>query len=424
VSFGSIQNLSKNSGTSTAPVVATVGNFVYVAWEDTSNGGRQTFMRTSTNDGVSWGATQSCSLPGNADPDLSAVQIATAGSNVYLTWDQGGAAGFAFSTNNGASYTCKIISGGAPAGTDTGEALAASVDTVYVAWAAKETSGNGEIIETSSTNSGATFSTPITISTGASGGPTNTHTDEDEVAASGSYVYVVWDSIWFSSCHNSCASIGSWSTPQQLHPAACIYPCLSREPMISATGSDVYVTYPSDVSGPYQTYIVVSNNNGQTFGLPQLLSGGLSNTREVQVTSNGNDVFVTSRGTKSGVSGTQQYVYVSTDSGSSFAAPILLGSLPGAENGFGGFALDSSNGNVFVQWPHNTPSQVYISESTNTGSTWSAPQQVSSSTAGVVAMGDPGGSQGPLAAAGGGHVYVVWEDTSTGNGDIYFVAGT
>ena len=29
-----------------------------------------------------------------------------------------------------------------------------------------------------------------------------------------------------------------------------------------------------------------------------------------------------------------------------------------------------------------------------------------------------------MAAADHGHVYMVWEDTSTGNGDIYFVASS
>src|SRR5437879_11947450 len=34
------------------------------------------------------------------------------------------------------------------------------------------------------------------------------------------------------------------------------------------------------------------------------------------------------------------------------------------------------------------------------GATWASPQQVNSSSAGIVGLGDPGGSQGPLVAAG------------------------
>jgi hypothetical protein len=254
---------------------------------------------------------------------------------------------------------------------------------------------------------------------------------EDESAsitvAGTNYVYVVWDSIFFTVSSDNGQT---FTTPVNIKPAACAYPCLSREPMISASGSHVYVTYPSDVSGPYQTYIVVNNNFGNpaNWGAPQLLSGGLSNTREVQVTSLGSNVYVTSRGESSLAKGTQQYAYVSNDNGTTFSAPKLLSttsaSSGGAENGFGGFAIDPMTGDVFVQWPHNSPSQLFVAGSEDQGSTWSSPIQASKSTGGIVAMGDPGGSQGPLAAALNHHIYLVWEDTSTGGGDIYFVAGT
>ena len=39
-------------------------------------------------------------------------------------------------------------------------------------------------------------------------------------------------------------------------------------------------------------------------------------------------------------------------------------------------------------------------------------------------MGDPIGGQGPMAAAYNGHVYMVYVDQSTGDGDIYFVSGS
>src|SRR5207248_1227995 len=103
-------------------------------------------------------------------------------------------------------------------------------------------------------------------------------------------------------------------------------------------------------------------------------------------------VYVASRGTSSQTSGTQQYVYVSSDSGHTFTAPILLNppnGLSGPENGFGGFAVDGSN--VYTQWPHGSPSQLYVSASQDAGATWAAAQQVSTSNSGpVVAMGDPG----------------------------------
>ena len=68
---------------------------------------------------------------------------------------------------------------------------------------------------------------------------------------------------------------------------------------------------------------------------------------------------------------------------------------------------------------------MYLQASQDTGATFGGVQQVSSSTTGVLGMGDGGNSHdpGPITAASGGHIYIVWQDNSSGNGDIYFVTG-
>ncbi len=427
----SIQNLSNDSGASTAPVVATVNygghQYVYVAWEDKTPGKTTTFFRVSVDGGIFKTPTEFTGLGGSANAQDSAVQIAAEGQYVFLTWEQDDQSAYAISSNNGATFSSNLFSvTGALSGTMTGEAISACGRYAYFTWADFETSGlNKPILYVVAHDKGGgdfTFTSPTAVSSTASA-----H-GEDESACVGDYVYIVWDSIYFTASSNHGKS---FSTPQQLHSPYCSFPCLAREPMISANGTNVYVTFPSDntttlgVTGPYNTYIVVSHDNGATFPKgPQLLSKGFSNTREVQVASYGSNVYVTSRGTKSGVAGTQQYIYVSTDSAGTFSAGIPLASSPqsGPENGFGGFALDQTTGNVYVQWLHGIISQLYISESTNSGASWSGGQQVSQSTGGVIAMGDPHGGQGPVAAADNGKVYIVWEDTSTGNGDIYFTS--
>src|SRR5439155_6691902 len=112
VSFGTIKNLSGNSGESSAPVVAVIGSNVYVAWEDTTNGGRQTFFVRSTNGGSTWGSVLSFTgngLSGKASKQLDAVQIAANGNFVFLTWGQGGDTAYACSSNSGASFTYGVI---------------------------------------------------------------------------------------------------------------------------------------------------------------------------------------------------------------------------------------------------------------------------------------------------------------------------
>jgi hypothetical protein len=463
LSFGTIQNLTKNSGTaaSTAPVVATVGSYVYVAWEEKPASGHVvTEFRASSNGGTSWGSIIVFSgLSGGANTNLDAVQIAASGTYVYLTWKQGGATAFAASSDNGATFHCGsksgacIVSTGEPTGKDTAEAISANGANAYITWN-DQTSTSALIEEVTTNDGGVTFSPITNLNTGASAGG---FAAEDESAAVGSYVYVVWDSIWFSANSNY-GNPADWTSPIQLHPPYCTSGCLSREPMISATGNNVYVTFPNDngstsgSTGNYNTYIAVSHDNGATWlndngpgtcvpgssgcnPAHDLSQPSLSNTREVQVASYGSDVVVTSRGTASGVKGTQQYAYVSTNNGATFTPPILLGALPGSESGFGGVKIDQTNGQAYVYWPHGSPSQLYVSTCalatgpcTSLGSSagqWSSsPQQVSKSTAGIVLLGDPGGSQGPMLAANNGVAYFVWEDKSTGNGDIYFTSTT
>src|SRR5690348_16245632 len=71
ISLGRIQNLSSDSATSTAPVVATVGSHVYVAWESKGSGHRVTEFRSSADGGSTWSATTSFTgngLSGSASP--------------------------------------------------------------------------------------------------------------------------------------------------------------------------------------------------------------------------------------------------------------------------------------------------------------------------------------------------------------------
>jgi len=431
-------NLSNDSGTSTGPVVATVNSgsnqYVYVAWVDTTPGKGTVFFTVSVNGGAFKTPIEFTGLTGPANPNTSAVQIAAVGKYVYLTWKQGPASAYAVSSNNGGTFSYGILSSGtapgqtsgSPAGAMTSQAVSTNGTTAYFTWIDQPSvTGNSTLQFVVTHDGGLHFTSPVQINTGMSA---DHNAKEDESFALGDYVYVAWDSIWFSGSSIG-GNPGTWTVPVQLKPTTCIFPCIGREPMIYAAGTNVYVTFPMGGYGgvtAYTTMIVVSHDHGQTFNAAQDLSTALTNTREVQVAAYGSNVYVTSRGTLTGVKGVQQYIYVSSDDGDTFAAPVPLATAPqsGPENGFGGFAIDQTSGNVYVQWVHGSPQQLYITESTNSGSTWSPDQQVTTSSKGVVGLGDPNGGQGPLAAADHGHLYLVWEDTSTGNGDIYFASAS
>jgi hypothetical protein len=143
-SFGSPTRITTNSGTSWSPSVAAVGSNVYVAWEDRtpvtgSSGNDEIWMRSSSNNGLSFASPiRITTNPGWSEfPSVAAV-----GSNVYVAWDD---------------YTPVTGSGTAP-----------------------------EIWMRISSNSGASFGSPvrITTNTGASESPS--------VAAIGNYLHVAW----------------------------------------------------------------------------------------------------------------------------------------------------------------------------------------------------------------------------------------
>ena len=378
----------------------------------------------SSNNGGSWSTPIAFTgFSGGATPYSSSVQIAAEGTYVFLTWEQGGQTAYAISSNSGVTFN-KVGLFTIPAnllGSMSGEAVSACGSYAYFTWADILTATSTKpivFVQAHDPGTGVfSFSTPKALSS------TYSAHEEDENACSGNYVYAVWDSIYFVVSPNNGVT---WSSALQLSPGG-VSGGLSREPMLSASGPNVYVTYPSSKTpdGSYQTFVVVNNNYGspKSWSAPKDISYGyLTNTREVQVTSSGSNVYITTRGKSSTAGGTQQYVYVSTNNGATFTSPILLGpKLPNPENGFGGLAVDGSN--VYVTWVHNAKSkgvqQIFFAASQDSGSTWANNQQMSASTGGVLGYGDPEGGQGPLIAANSGHVYVAWEDNSTGNGDIY-----
>jgi hypothetical protein len=201
-SFGSAIRISTNNGASAYPSVAAVGSFVHVAWQDNtpvSGGGSasEIWMRVSSNNGGSFGSPIriSTNVGISETPSVAAV-----GSYVYVAWDDrtsvpgSGSMGYPeiwmrVSSNNGGSFGSAIRTS-----TNAYNSYHASVDAfgtyVYVAWAddtpVSHSEQNDEIWLRVSSNNGASFGSPIRITTnvGLSMWPS--------VAASGSYVYVAW----------------------------------------------------------------------------------------------------------------------------------------------------------------------------------------------------------------------------------------
>jgi hypothetical protein len=173
---GAIVNVSKTSGVSTDPRVATSadGQFVHVIWQDTPGNG-DIFYARSTNGGETFEATRNLSNTSGAscaDPDCDDHQLLTEGRNVYVVWvdkttSSGGEIYFRKSNDNGEpepdswSNTINLSAGtGQSFQSSRDPDMAAKGDNVAVTWRAspdRNAVRAGEIIVRESFDGGGTF---------------------------------------------------------------------------------------------------------------------------------------------------------------------------------------------------------------------------------------------------------------------------
>jgi hypothetical protein len=110
------------------------------------------------------------------------------------------------------------------------------------------------------------------------------------------------------------------------------------------------------------------------------------------------------------------YYKKSTDGGASWTANVKLTTNTGASKN-PAIAVDNS-GYLHVVWQDDTPgnAEIYYRKSTNGGATWSTAARLTSTA---------GASECPAAAVdSAGHIHVVWQDSTTGNAEIYYKRST
>ena len=205
------ENLSSDGNRSTEPQIAAAGNNVYVVWKDvTSSTDRDIFFRGSTDGGDNFAAVKDLT----ADTRRAVEpQIAAVGDNVYVAYrnETSGitAKNIAFtgSTDKGVTFsTPKSISSDVTSTIANNQQISALGDNVYITWREK-VDGNQDVFFTVSTDKGATFSTPINLSSNSG------ISSEPKLNATGTNVYVTWinrvgsdDEIFFKSSVDSGSS--------------------------------------------------------------------------------------------------------------------------------------------------------------------------------------------------------------------------
>jgi hypothetical protein len=406
-SFSSKINLSSNAGDSTNPRIAASGNSVYIVWQDTQNGfgGYDTFFRKSSNKGASFAS--GLDLSANSGDSVNS-QVMAYGSNVYVSWEDNASGEddimFKRSTNGGLLFGTTLTLSDTASGASN-VVMAASGTTIYAAWHDDDL-GAGDIYLKRSTTNATDFAEQLNLSSNAG------YSQAPQVAVSGSNVYVVWydlsganSDIFFSRSTNYGASFGS--TVNLSSNAA-----ESGNPKLAVSGSNVYVVWHDNTPGNYDTFFKRSTDAGATFGSTVNLSTNPGSSNYPQLAVLGSNVYIVWEDHTPGNS--DIFIATSTNNGASFALPVNLSN--NADSSFGG-QIAVSGSNVYVSWHDFTPgnNDIFLRRSTDDGATFGASVNLSNNA---------GNSIDPQLSVLGSNVYVVWQDRTPGNDDIFFRRST
>jgi hypothetical protein len=357
-----------------APVVASSGNHVYVAWVDVGHG---IFLASSDDGGLTFSTAVNVMPLGYGQG--TGVQIAASGDFVHvLSYCANcgpnvgyGQLFFSTSADFGQSFMTTTLSN--QIGGCCGQ-IALSQNNVYVAWDEDTSPPTGvQVIKfVSSTNNGVTLNTPVMLSDPA-------HLSFwPQIAAAGS-VYVTWHDettgeVMFTSSTNGGATFASASN---LLTGAL---GMKAMPGLAADASSVYaLSAPQSGTAPIE--FKASSNSAGAFGASQVLNNsplfpGTPCCSYPQIVAQGSGVYVVWTAIPASSSASQDVAFTySTDNGTSFGGPInLSNNAEGSELAFGAGSswvgkvdeMAVSSGRVHIVWSDVTSSISTVKYATGT----------------------------------------------------------
>lgn len=196
-------------------------------------------------------------------------------------------------------------------------------NNVYVAYTS-EISGQSSILFTRSTDSGASFSTPISVSNDISG---SSFSFLNAIAANGDNVYVVWTRVTdVSSIYLAKSSNGgvSFSSPVQVESGG-----IARAPSITVSGANVYVAWQDFSTSPTgldsEIFFSASIDGGNTFDTPVDISGNAGTiSRNPSIAGSGNNIYVVWTDCNTNGLNCRTLYAKSNDVGITFTIPVAL----------------------------------------------------------------------------------------------------
>ena len=373
IQSGSNFNVSNNTGDSVYPAIAASGNNVYVVWQDDHLGQSVSYDRKNY--------------------------------DIFLTRSTDGGKSFENITN----LSNNVVLSGRPI-------ITAFDNNVYVVWM-EDNLENKQIWFRKSTDSGITFDQPLHLSSG--------HRIRDSIipmaiAAFGNDVYVVWRQLVEDGKTGSVLLKASTDTGNTFGETMEISDnaVYSTSPKVAASNNNVYVVWDVRHSEGEKSnksegvFFAQSSNNGATFGNETKLNGN-KEFGEAQVAAHLNRVYVAWAGS---VYNPQQSISdisltFSFNNGNTFAETILINTgFMDSEN----VELATTKGRIDAVWQDRITGngEIFHKRSLNNEPAFLKAARNLSNTEGL--------SECPSIAVSGNTTYVVWEDSTYGNHEIFF----
>ncbi len=186
----------------------------------------------------------------------------------------------------------------------------------------------------------------------------------------------------------------------------------SQFPQIESEGNRTFVVWQDNTTGNNEIYLKRSTDGGVSFDAKKNMSNNAGDSQFPQIESEGNRTFVVWQDNTTG--NNEIYLKRSTDAGVSFDAKKNMSNNAGDSQ----FPQIESEGNrTFVVWQDNTTgnNEIYLKRSTDGGVSFDAKKNMSNNA---------GDSQFPQIESEGNRTFVVWQDNTTGNNEIYLKRST
>jgi hypothetical protein len=184
-------------------------------------------------------------------------------------------------------------------------------------------------------------------------------------------------------------------------------------PQIAISGDNVYVVWHNETPvGFYDIFIKRSSDGGDTWYAKKNLSRNAGFSSDAQIAVSGSNVHVVWQDYTPG--NYDALFTTSSDSGATWSSVQNLSDNSG-NSAYPKIAVSGSN--VYVVWEDNTLGNydVFFRTSSDSGATWSSVQNLSDNS---------GYSFDPKIAVSGSNVYVVWYDDTPGNFDVLFTTSS